>query len=980
MPQTFNVGDIQAQITVDGSQLTIALGQANKEISGFAKAAKIGLSALTAPFRFLGRLVTGLVRGIFSLKGAVVGLLGGFSALKLAELASDVSALESSFKELTASVGIDAVTALEKVSAAANGTINQLDLMRQINNGILLGVADTTEEFELLAEAARRLGAATGRTATQGFADLNTGIGRSSFRVLDNLGIIVKANEAYRQFADRLGISTQELTLSQQRLAFQEAAFEAIRQKLAALGPDTETFANQFARLRANITNFAVTVARGVTPALSRLLTAFEDLSGGRGFASIFVDILTKIVDTMTRLVTRVGPQVLDFLRQLGEIFSRLATVVGIAFELAIDRFVQLISNPGEILEAIAEILGAVLDIFGELGADAGARFLEGFKGAISAETRAEVPAGLREFVREFRQLSEAEFQRATLGTGISLTGGGAIQARRDRLVEAQARRLSAVQREQVRRALESTDGTISAEERTALQSLLDEGNEKRANRFSRAFRRLRIGLVGDSKEIRATIKDLEEAFDDLLNPSRPTAAQQGSAFQPLIDGLARVQDLLERGRIIARLQEMANVPLGTLVDDSERLADAQSALAAFLAAQERGAFGGATGALGSLAAQLKARVDAAKIEREEREKLNAEAVKTLNGLQDETVALQAKLRVAEELRRIESEGGPAASERELRIREQVLGVLESTRGLQEQLQSQGLDEQARKLREETERRAEILERILRTEEETAANLRSQTERDNEKRQNAEQLADIIEGIRDDLREAEIDLDPDLDDLQRAKARIQQEFSNLRATIQSVELDDNARREFLADLAGLQRQASQQAVEDQKDAFKESVGNFTEELGRGIVSAIRRGEDPLQAIADTFIRQLENQLGQVFNQLGQSIGGLFFGQDGSLAKSVGGILGGLAGIGALIFSQQQRRGSEFTEAPIEEIATSTTAVRGVVAGPQSIAIAEVGASLREALRGVEALLGDILDVLQSSRGFATTGVGAAGAV
>ena len=71
--------------------------------------------------------------------------------------------------------------------------------------------------------------------------------------------------------------------------------------------------------------------------------------------------------------------------------------------------------------------------------------------------------------------------------------------------------------------------------------------------------------------------------------------------------------------------------------------------------------------------------------------------------------------------------------------------------------------------------------------------------------------------------------------------------------------------------------------------------------------------------------------------------------------------------------------SEIEEAGID---ASSQAVRGVIAGPQSIAIAEIGSSIAEANSGVESLLSDILNVLEEIEGNNLTsgGVGAAGTI
>jgi len=152
--------------------------------------------------------------------------------------------------------------------------------MRQANNAILLGVVKNTTEMGKLAEAGRRLGRATGRTAAQGFADLATGIGRQSRLILDNLGIIISAERAYKAYAKSVDKAVTSLTDAEKRLAFQRAAFEAIDNSLAKLGPDMDTVGDKFNRFTANFRNFFIQLSRNVSDSFGGLLDAIESLAG----------------------------------------------------------------------------------------------------------------------------------------------------------------------------------------------------------------------------------------------------------------------------------------------------------------------------------------------------------------------------------------------------------------------------------------------------------------------------------------------------------------------------------------------------------------------------------------------------------------------------------------------------------------------------------------------------------------------------
>ena len=84
-----------------------------------------------------------------------------------------------------------------------------------------------------------------------------TGVGRQSKLMLDNIGVIVKAEEAYTAYAAKLGLAADELTDVQKKLAFAEAAFEAIDISAEGLSEGTKTLSDHWFVLKNNITNAA---------------------------------------------------------------------------------------------------------------------------------------------------------------------------------------------------------------------------------------------------------------------------------------------------------------------------------------------------------------------------------------------------------------------------------------------------------------------------------------------------------------------------------------------------------------------------------------------------------------------------------------------------------------------------------------------------------------------------------------------------
>ena len=72
-----------------------------------------------------------------------------------------------------------------------------------------------TDEMAEMFDIAQRLGRALGVDTARSVESLITGIGRQSRLMLDIIGIVVRADEAYESYANSLGKSVDKLTDSE---------------------------------------------------------------------------------------------------------------------------------------------------------------------------------------------------------------------------------------------------------------------------------------------------------------------------------------------------------------------------------------------------------------------------------------------------------------------------------------------------------------------------------------------------------------------------------------------------------------------------------------------------------------------------------------------------------------------------------------------------------------------------------------------
>ena len=183
----------------------------------------------------------------------VTGLL--YAVKKFADVAGDVTNLRIGFETLTSRVGESSDAFLNKMRPASMGLVSDMQLMKSTNEAILLGIPVSSDAMAELTRGAVLLGRTMGVDALKSVNSLIEGIGRQSPRLLDNIGIIVRAKEVYKAYADQIGVAVDELTDQDRKTAFLAATLDSIRLKTENLIAPTKTFADSVHQLWIQIVN-----------------------------------------------------------------------------------------------------------------------------------------------------------------------------------------------------------------------------------------------------------------------------------------------------------------------------------------------------------------------------------------------------------------------------------------------------------------------------------------------------------------------------------------------------------------------------------------------------------------------------------------------------------------------------------------------------------------------------------------------------
>jgi len=179
--------------------------------------------------------------------------------------------------------------------------VTNLELMRSFNLASQLVSRQFATELPQAFEMLTKVSIATGESMTYLMDSLVRGIGRLNPRILDNLGVQIDLNAAYKKFAGELGTTTEALTKVQKQTIAWMGTLERLKINTAALPDVTNTLAFQYAVLRTNIANVRQEIERSFAPVLTNLYRRMNELIEGPmiAFGNVMRNWVAPAIDVM---------------------------------------------------------------------------------------------------------------------------------------------------------------------------------------------------------------------------------------------------------------------------------------------------------------------------------------------------------------------------------------------------------------------------------------------------------------------------------------------------------------------------------------------------------------------------------------------------------------------------------------------------------------------------------------------------------
>lgn len=251
-----------ARQTADEAAKGTAGGKASED-SGLARGVTESTGAAARDFANQARGLGGLVHVYATFAANIFAISAAFSALnKAANITNMVKGLE----QLGAASGKNLGQVSKDLVKVSDGALSLADSMQAVAQASSGGMSSAN--ILRMGNVAKQASQALGRDMTDAVSRLTRGITKIEPELLDELGIMVKVDEATRNYANQIGKTASSLTDFEKRQAYANAVLEEGERKFSSIKLD----ANPYQKILASITNIAVAGGELINKVLSPIL------------------------------------------------------------------------------------------------------------------------------------------------------------------------------------------------------------------------------------------------------------------------------------------------------------------------------------------------------------------------------------------------------------------------------------------------------------------------------------------------------------------------------------------------------------------------------------------------------------------------------------------------------------------------------------------------------------------------------------
>jgi hypothetical protein len=226
----------------------------------------------------------GLVQAYATVAANVFALSSAFLVLRRA---ADLSSMIKSAEDFSNRFGVSVTRITMQMQEAAGGALSFAEALPTINKAVSAGVG--IEQMEKLTVAATKAAQTFGGSATEALNRFISAAQRGRVEIIQTLGVVIKTEQAYKDYAAQIGKTALELSAVDRQQAILNATIAASEIVFAGIKIDP----NPFQQLLTTLTDVKDTVLTFITDGVTPMINAFNQ---SRSAAAALIAMMLKLV------------------------------------------------------------------------------------------------------------------------------------------------------------------------------------------------------------------------------------------------------------------------------------------------------------------------------------------------------------------------------------------------------------------------------------------------------------------------------------------------------------------------------------------------------------------------------------------------------------------------------------------------------------------------------------------------------------
>lgn len=279
----------------------------------------------------------GVVAAYAGAAATIFAISSAFNALNRA--AQSQQAIDGT-RTLAATVGEQGDKVLSKIQEITKGQLSIAEAAKTTN--LALSAGFSSEQIEKLTNVALKASIALGRNLVDSQDRLIRGVAKIEPEILDELGIIVRLDDAVKKYADSIGKAANDLTTYERSQAFANATIDQGTKKFSIIDTSVTTSAEALNKFNADLQNLSDNLlgilAQAIGPFVSFLSGNFTNtlaaagILGGLIFSKL-AQVTTAGLGQATTAVQNFGASIAANLETATAKATKSSTVLSAALE-----------------------------------------------------------------------------------------------------------------------------------------------------------------------------------------------------------------------------------------------------------------------------------------------------------------------------------------------------------------------------------------------------------------------------------------------------------------------------------------------------------------------------------------------------------------------------------------------------------------------------------------------------------------------